>query len=196
MMNIIFRLLFLILPVLFCGFHHVKATIQRPEILVVNGDTTHIMEYPLEQKQYLDSNFMSSLYEPRVEYIGNGLARTVSTYRISSNCWRGYQGKWKIIHDSLFLVDLRPCLEWFGEENPLEIAKLFDSDNRDKGVYANWVFQIIRTDSGSFKNDKFRHAYVVIFGKVIKHFKVRKNCIVFSFQDVIRCYMPWKSSAT
>lgn len=179
----------------FLAIQSAHTTVQRPELLVVNGDTSEIMEHPLEQKKYLDSNFMSSFYEPRVEYIGNGLARTVSTYRISSNCWRGYQGKWKIIHDSLFLVDLRTCLEWFGEENPLEITELFDSYIPDKGVYANWVFQIIRTDSGSFKNDKFRHAYVVIFGKVIKQFKVRKNCIIFSFQDVIRCYIPWRNRA-
>lgn len=163
------------------------ATLQRPELIVVNGDTSRILEYPLEQKKYLDSNFMKSFYEPRVEYIGNGLNRIQYVYTVSSNCWRGYLGKWEIINDSLFLVDLRPCFERQNEDNPLEISKLFDNYHPNKGVFANWVFNIIRTDHVSFKNDNFRHAYFIVFGKVVKVVRVRKKCVIFSFQDLFAC---------
>jgi hypothetical protein len=168
-------------------FNSIHATIQIPERIVVNGDTSVILEYPLDQKKFLDSNFMKSFYKPRVEYIGEGLNRITYVYSVSSNCWRGYQGEWEIINDSLFLVDLRPCNGRFFEQNPLEISKLFDSYVPKKGVLANWVFDIIHTDHVSFNNNNFRFAYFVVFGRVVKMVRVRKKCVIFSFQDLVSC---------
>jgi len=179
----------------FLVFQSSYATIQIPELLVCGKDTFVLLEKPLAQNFARDTNFLKDYFTFTYESIGKN-RMTVQTPAISSNCWRGYRGTWAIINDSLFLVDLRPCFERKAEENPLDIAKIFDTHVPKKGVYANWVFLILRSEYHASESYKFRQAYVVVFGKVVKQFKLRRKCEIFSVYDILRCHTPWKFSTT
>ena len=63
--------------------------------------------------------------------------------RMSTACWRGYQGTWKVINDRLYLVDIQ-ATDVAG--NPMNIEDLFPGYSN--GVFAHWFSGEIRCPQG------------------------------------------------
>lgn len=73
------------------------ATAQIPDILWFNGTKYSLYSNPLE------SYFNKDNPRPQ-QIIENGCWSTA--------CWRGYQAKWKIIDNQLYLTEIGSCCNW------------------------------------------------------------------------------------
>ncbi len=129
-MKYIIKILFFLVPTIVIG------TPQEAEILIYGNDTIYMDYYPLEELRKKDKevdNKLKSLFPA-----------------ISSACWRGYNGTWKIEQDSLFLLKIEKC----GVEKDskhIDLRILFnESKIGDNGVFANWYSEIIRANYGEF----------------------------------------------
>ena len=92
------------------------ATVQRSDILIVNGDTLRIRRsFPLEQ-----------YFEQKGERTFGG----VTIRALYSALWRGYVATWKLENDSLFLIHINII-----EDNSVGVKDEFGSDR----VFAEWV---------------------------------------------------------
>lgn len=71
---------------------NLSATIQDPDLLLIEGDTVYLKSFPLEELE--------------LQYQPFGLTRSTAP---SSACWRGYQAIWRLQNDSLFLEKILEC---------------------------------------------------------------------------------------
>lgn len=109
------RLLFILVA---CIPYIAFATEQYREVLVVDGYPFEFNQHPLEQ--LISSEKFIKLYKPT----------------LCSAAWRGYQGRWVLYGNKLYLqhLNLTPCNE---STSLADLKKLFpDSENE---VEANWV---------------------------------------------------------
>lgn len=114
-------------------------TAQFREILIYNGERLGMAANPL--RPYLDSR-------KDIEFVSNSTA-----------CWRGYVGRWKIIDDKLFLVNLSANL---GDEK-VGLDYLFPGE---KKVFADWYSGEIRIPTGEMI-EYVHMGYASIFEKDI-----------------------------
>jgi hypothetical protein len=123
--------------------YHSDACDQRPEYLIINGDTNKIYwQYPLKSLIDSDWNFRVR-WSHRLQVVG------------STGCYRGYIGYWEIRNDSLFLIRL-DALDQISEYEyrKYDLKNYFGKRFKNKRVYANWFSDTLRIDSLSiiFKN--------------------------------------------
>nr|WP_321411245.1 energy transducer TonB [uncultured Carboxylicivirga sp.] len=111
------------------------ATEQTPDVLIYKSDTIFIDFYPLEKLMKSDS------------IIRNKIIDYSDTTCMSSSCWRGHIGTWKIENDSLFLIELvNGC-----EDYRFSLEQVFGKQKvNNKKVFANWVTKNIGAVFGEF----------------------------------------------
>lgn len=97
-------------------------TAQAEEILIYKG-----------QEVLMDSLPLSDYLETRedLKFIAD-----------SSLCWRGYYGKWEILNDKLYLIEIQAFI---GDYKEVDLNYLFP--NQEK-VFANWFTGEIRIPLG------------------------------------------------
>lgn len=163
----------------FFGF----ASPQIPELLIYKNDTIPI--YNLIIEDYLERNNTNLLGENQGQLFGLNFRGG------SFNCWRGYQGVYKIENDSLFIVEMIP-IEGFipinenGELlNPpkpksyLEIV--FKNKIKNNRVFANWYAEdivlrngeLLRWDGVFVRNFEKEKILSIKNGKINKIFDVQ-----------------------
>lgn len=110
-------LLFIILLTTFELF----GTAQRPDILIYKGKKLEIFTNPL-------GSYFKEGRSP-IDLIKGGC--------MSTACWRGYVGIWKIIDDKLFLIELRSCCY---EEDKIkgDLSEIFGEKYVNGKVHADW----------------------------------------------------------
>jgi hypothetical protein len=115
-------------------------TAQARDRLLYNGEEFSLSTEPLK---------------PLLDLIGY---KTPTGTVVSSDCWRGYRGKWEIINEELFLIDLKG----FPEENKhWTIDALFPNQ---KKVFAGWFTGEIIIPQGKMLH--YEHmGYMSIFEK-------------------------------
>jgi len=125
-MRPIFTIIFLL------SFLSLKATEQRPDMLIYKSDTIFIDKFPLD------------LFAKQYPKIAKSLEDTTC---IMTDCWRQYVATWKIENDSLFLVGLIDCCN----DKTIPLDRIFDrkSINKNK-VFASWYTDTINSEFGKF----------------------------------------------
>ncbi|MFK7907838.1 MAG: hypothetical protein AB8B69_22090 [Chitinophagales bacterium] len=83
------NIVFVFLPLFVLG---VFATIQDPDLLLIEGDTVYLKSFPLEDLELQCRPF--------------GLTLLTAP---NSGCWRAYQAIWRLENDSLFLEKIFTC---------------------------------------------------------------------------------------
>lgn len=96
-------------------------TAQRPDILIYKGKKLEIFTNPLE-------SYFNEGRSP-MDLIKGGC--------MSTACWRGYVGIWKIIDDQLYLIELRSCCY---EEDKIkgDLSEIFGDKYVNGKVHADW----------------------------------------------------------
>lgn len=132
-------------------------TAQFREILLYKGERLGMAENPL--RPYLVSRI-------DIEFVSNSTA-----------CWRGYVGRWEVIDDKLYLVNLSANL---GDEK-VGIDYLFPGQTK---VFADWYSGEIRIPTGKmleyvhmgyasiFEKDLF---LVFVNGQLVNQYEVDKR---------------------
>lgn len=137
------------------------ATEQAPDRLVYKSDTIFINFYPLEELMNTDSIIRKRIFQYS------------DTVCISSGCWRGHIGTWKIENDSLFLINLKQ-----GCGNKIfSLDYVFGKGKVKNGrVYANWYsIEIEAPVLGKylgFDEDNWENIYSKTFKCQIRSVKV------------------------
>jgi len=121
---------FVLVFILFISSNKILATVQTPDLLIIENDTLELREmsnFPLES---LNLKFRPFNY----------------TRQTAPNtaCWRGYQAIWRIINNEIYLEKIQRC---YGDENSEKFENLTDFFTKNqidftekKGmVLANWV---------------------------------------------------------
>lgn len=142
----------------------VFATIQNPDILLIEGDTVYLKSFPLEDLE--------------LQYRPFGLTLLTAP---NTGCWRGYQAVWRLQSDSLFLEKILECPLEEGrflikeneckplpeskspkEENLLELFRKngLESKVLEKSVFADWYNKSLvephNIGSWHYKDDSFK----------------------------------------
>ena len=111
------------------------ASPQSPDLLIYNGDTTAV--YTLLLELYFDR------IKKNVDNDGQ-LFGLKFREGATLNCWRGYQAIYKIENDSLFLVHITRCDEYYlagsidSNESKRRIEEIFGAKVKDGKVLINW----------------------------------------------------------
>ena len=100
------------------------ATGQVPDILIYHGDTLSIYANPLEE--------LYTKKKPRPNFFGQ------KPYCNSTACWRGYQAKWQIIDNKLYLTGIFSCC-YKEDKTKANLARLFGKKFINGKVKADWV---------------------------------------------------------
>ena len=109
------------------------ATAQTPDILIYKSDTLFIYANPLEQL-YKDES-------QRPKFFGQREGCN------STNCWRGYQAKWQIIDNQLYLIGIYSCC--YPDDNlKADLTELFGEKCINGVVKAEWVTADILAPQG------------------------------------------------
>jgi hypothetical protein len=87
--------IFYILIVLLATYHSLQADTQLPELIVIQGDTLEMTSLPI-------SSFIRF-------YKFRGMPGKFRAKYNGTNCWRGYQGLWELLNDSLYLREIFRC---------------------------------------------------------------------------------------
>lgn len=124
-----------ILPLLLWTFSIFKclATAQTPDVLIYKADTLFIYANPLEQL-YKEENQRPKFFGQQE---GCG----------STDCWRGYQAKWQIIDNQLYLIGIYSCC--YSDDNiKADLKELFGEKYTNGAVKADWVTADILAPQG------------------------------------------------
>ena len=149
-------LLFFTIALSLCAY----STNQFPELLIRNGDTIYIEEYPLNLRFEEDTAIASILTD------------IFNDFCISSACWRGYKGIWKLENDSLFLFQINPCCKLdSNDSNPFNLESIFSEEIRGEKVFAGWVNDTLNSKCTSLPCDKYDFHYVIVKGELINEFE-------------------------
>lgn len=139
-----------------------KATEERPDLLIYNSDTIYIDKFPLDLLAEMDSIIAKKLMDPNC---------------ISSDCWRQYIATWKIENDSLFLIGLNDCCNF----NTIPLKTVFSKNYiKDKKVFAYWYTDNITAGFGKnlgFLEDDWRYKFEKQIGLIIDKGKIMKLSI-------------------
>lgn len=100
---------------------------EKPDFLFYKGDTLLIPPYTLESYFY---------YNPQSDSLFGELG-----YR-PKNSTRGFIAFWKLINDSLFLIEVQ------GESKKLDLSLIFHDIKSDIGVFADWYNDILPSSFG------------------------------------------------
>lgn len=123
------------------------ATEQIPDKLVYKSDTIFINFYPLEKLMNVDSIIRKKIFQYS------------DTVCISSGCWRGHIGTWKIENDSLFLISLEQSCE----SRKFSLEYVFGKEKVKNGkVFAKWYSNDIDAVFGKwlrFYEDNWKNIY-------------------------------------
>ncbi|MFA7302040.1 MAG: hypothetical protein WC069_07040 [Candidatus Shapirobacteria bacterium] len=140
-MKYIINLLLLLIPIL------AISTPQEREILIYGKDTIFMDYYPLEELRNENKELDKKL-EKLFPWI-------------TTRCWRGYNGTWKIENDSLFLVKIEASSNE-GEYKQVNLCTLFDETKiSNNGVFAFWFSETIKANYGNFLDfDEFSWSYI------------------------------------
>jgi len=165
----------------FLGF----ASSQIPELLIYKNDTIPIYnliieKYPSENKTNILGESQGQLFG--LEFRGG-----------SFNCWRGYQGVYKIENDSLFVVGMKPIsgiLDFEGSETGREIGEnellknVFGSKLINGKIFVDWFSGNINIKNGDLM--RWDGVFVRTFENE-KSFLIKKGRIkdVFNAQNYI-----------
>ncbi len=107
-----------------------KATEQRPDLLIYKSDTILIDKFPLDILIEEDSLIAKEI---------------IDSTCISSDCWRQYIATWKIENDSLFLIGLKDCCN----DKTISLKKVFGKSYiKNEKVFANWYSETITAGFG------------------------------------------------
>jgi hypothetical protein len=109
------------------------ATAQLPDILIYNADTLSIFSNPLELLYGNDT----------IRPLFFGLHKGCS----STACWRGYQAKWMISHDTLYLTGIYSCC-YYRDSIKADLKELFGNKYVNGKVKADWVTDYIISPQG------------------------------------------------
>jgi hypothetical protein len=95
------------------------STNQRPDLIVIKGDTFKLYAAPLDRF---------------FELAGS---KSIPDYKgcFSTGCYRGYQATWLLLHDSLFLTRITSCCDRSDTGN---LEKMFGNNYRYQKVFAYW----------------------------------------------------------
>ena len=115
------------LVILFCLLitesHHAYHMDQKPDLLLVGSDTIFLKSYPLEDLRFEQRPFSYSIYDFP-----------------DDDCIRGYLATWRIVDDSLYLVNVVK-----GDEThkQLDLVKYFSENDyspimSDGMIFADW----------------------------------------------------------
>ncbi len=116
--------------ILFISSNKILATVQTPDLLIIENDTLELREmsnFPLES---LNLNFRPFNYTRQTAP--------------NTSCWRGYQAIWRIINNEIYLEKIQRC---HGDDNNMRTENLndfftknqMDFIEKDGLVLANWV---------------------------------------------------------
>ena len=109
------------------------ATAQTPDILIYKSDTLFIYANPLEQL-YKDESQRPKFFGQR-----EGCNSTA--------CWRGYQAKWQIIDNQLYLTEIYSCC-YSDDKIKANLTELFGEKCINGIVKADWVIADILAPQG------------------------------------------------
>lgn len=100
------------------------ATMQTPDILIIDTDTTFLLyNYPLND-------------HPNMEKFYKHMKKDTSFFKSSSTgCWRGYKAEWKLINNELYLSNVYSC----DGKIKLNLKDIFKNVNKEGLVKADWV---------------------------------------------------------
>ncbi|RED91915.1 hypothetical protein [Marinoscillum furvescens] len=96
-------------------------TAQRPDIIIYKGKKLEIFTNPLE------SYFKES----------GSLVNLVKDGCMSTACWRGYVGVWKIVSGELYLIELRSCC-YKKDKIKGDLSLIFGDKYVNGKVHADW----------------------------------------------------------
>jgi hypothetical protein len=120
----------------------------------MDGEEAHLLCHPLLPPSH-----------PRIEQRSEAefdAERRESPIILSTACWRGYQGTWKIEDNQFFLIELRGRLRLVG----------------DHPLLADWITTTIAVSSGEFIRT-YRIGFYALYEQEI-HFKVERGIITAS----------------
>lgn len=121
---------FILIIFLVISSNKISATIQRPDLLIIENDTLELREmnaFPLESLKLKFRPF-------------NYTRKTAP----NTACWRGYQAIWRIIDDEIYLEKIQRC---YGDDNNNKFENLTEFFNKNQidfiekngMILANWV---------------------------------------------------------
>lgn len=118
------------------------ATGQIPDILIYHGDTLYIYANPLED--------LYTKKKSRPNFFGK------KPHCNSTACWRGYQAKWQIINNELYLTEILSCC-YTEDKTKANLARLFGKKFVNGKVKADWF-------SGKIISPQGKELYYVHMG--------------------------------
>lgn len=163
---------------------------QIPELLIYKNDTIPI--YNLIIEEYINQNKIDILGESEGQLFG------LEFRGGSFNCWRGYQGIYKIENDSLFIVNMISIgFSEFSKTDSL-IKDVFNNKYKNAKVFVDWFSgdiglrdgDLLRWDGVFVKDFEKEKLISIKNGKVKSVSKVQnyidlKNGISRKFDDKI-----------
>lgn len=135
-----------------------NATIQIPDLLIIENDTLYLQSFPLEDLKLKIRPFKyGDFYSP------------------STACWRGYRAIWKIIDKKLYLMEI---IKVDSTKESLNLVNYFIANKYSFMTINGLIF----ADWFSANLEKYSNC-----GKtfVFKSLKPRKSEILFSFKSGI-----------
>ncbi|MCH5598097.1 hypothetical protein [Niabella ginsengisoli] len=138
---------FILIIILFIFLNKLSATVQTPDLLIIEKDTIELCEmsdFPLE--------FLNLKFRP-FNYTRQTAPNTA--------CWRGYQAIWRVIDNEIYLEKIQRC---YGDENndKIENLKGFFSKNqiniteKDGMILANWINLNLYELKSFYSKSKYR----------------------------------------
>ena len=166
--NMNFKLLLLVSTISLLSVFRVSATIQRSDILVINGESFELFTYPLESHPV---RFTTEMLFGKTKY----------EY---SWCWRGYVATWSIENDSLFLIRIgNDCGFGDGELMEADLSRLFKDKYRNGKIFADWVTKDLLSPRGDLLYSVFSSIYEKEIEYVIENGKLQE---IKSYDNVKR----------
>ena len=123
----------LLLTLILISIIKVSATEQIPDLLLIEQDTFYLKTFPLED--FISKN---KIKEAPFKYGDYSFPSTA--------CWRGYQATWKVIDDSLYLIEI---VKVDSTQEKLDIENYFKTIKYspkviDGLIYANWYSDTLK----------------------------------------------------
>jgi hypothetical protein len=97
------------------------------------------------ERIFIDSKEHFMATEPLEQYLSSAVGVPIF-YSLSTNCWRGYMGTWKIEDNKLYLIGLEGYVQTPKEKyEDVDMNYLFPNE---KEVFAEWFSDEIRIPQG------------------------------------------------
>ncbi len=152
------------------------ATEQRPDRLVVNGDTMLLHALPLAQLKK-HGNWEKSLFPD-------------TSNSISTACWRGYIAYWELVDNLLYLTNIYNC----DQSAKVLLDSLFPGEVRDGRVRAEWFTDTVTAYRGKlvyYNNWGFSNIYEDEFEYVFERGLLKTSAY---FDNSPSTYRTWSKN--